>query len=226
MTKSRRLALLFGLLALMAAVAVPAAVVTGSKGSPLKREARNAAEPDAPAIGRLPNGRESNNLRTFAEEDYQNRAYPSANVNFAQVQAAHSAAMRIDAKAQAPNANLKSWQAIGPNGMNIDTLGTQTYGPPTNWSGRITAIGVNPSCTKYNCRLYVATAGGGVWRANDGLALHPNWKQISDGQIPTNSIGTLLVDPTVPSGATIYAGTGEPNGSSDSEAGMGVYRST
>ena len=53
MTKSRRLALLFGLLALMAAVAVPAAVVTGSKGSPLKREARNAAEPDAPAIGRL-----------------------------------------------------------------------------------------------------------------------------------------------------------------------------
>src|SRR5207237_7718191 len=76
------------------------------------------------------------------------------------------------------------------------------------------------------CRLYAAAAGGGVWRANDGLAMHPTWKQVSDGQIPTNAIGTLLIDPTDSSGATLYAGTGEPNGSSDSEAGLGVYRST
>src|SRR5207302_3981772 len=68
--------------------------------------------------------------------------------------------------------------------------------------------------------------GGGIWRANDGLALHPSWKQISGGQIATNSIGTILIDPTDATGATIYAGTGEPNGSSDSEAGVGVYKST
>ena len=56
--------------------------------------------------------------------------------------------------------------------------------------------------------------------------MHPTWKQISDGQIAFDAIGYLLVDPTDPSGATLYAGTGEPNGSSDSEAGVGVYRST
>ena len=35
-----------------------------------------------------------------------------------------------------------------------------------------------------------------------------------------------LVDPTDPTGRTIYVGTGEPNGSSDSEAGVGLYKST
>ena len=225
MTKSRRLVLLLGVLAVAVAAAVSGALLTASSSRAPRREARTY-EPDAPALGHL-NGRENLDLRTFAEEDYQNRAYPSANVNFAQVQAAHDAAMRIDARATAPGTVLKSWASIGPNGLNVDTLGTQTYGPPTNWSGRVTALAVDPTgCAKYKCRIYLASAGGGIWRANDGLALHPSWKQVSDGQIATNSIGTILIDPTDPSGATIYAGTGEPNGSSDSEAGVGVYKST
>jgi len=36
----------------------------------------------------------------------------------------------------------------------------------------------------------------------------------------------LLVDPNDASGNTLYAGSGEPNGSGDSEAGLGLFRST
>ena len=35
-----------------------------------------------------------------------------------------------------------------------------------------------------------------------------------------------LVDPGDPSGNTVYAGTGEPNASGDSEAGLGIWKST
>jgi hypothetical protein len=108
----------------------------------------------------------------------------------------------------------------------VDTFGTQTFGPPTQWSGRITSLAIDPKCGSDGCKLYVGAAGGGVWKTNDALAPKPDWKQISDGEIPSTSIGSLYVDPTDPTGRTIYAGTGEPNGSSDSEAGVGLYRST
>ncbi len=54
---------------------------------------------------------------------------------------------------------------------------------------------------------------------------NPNWKQISDG-IPTNAIGSIAVDPNDPTGKTIYVGTGEGNASGDSEAGLGLYKTT
>ena len=66
MKKWRRLALLFGVLAISAAAAVPSALLTASKSS-LPTRAIRTAEPDAPAIGRLPNGREGNDKRTFAD---------------------------------------------------------------------------------------------------------------------------------------------------------------
>ncbi|PYJ64834.1 MAG: hypothetical protein DME76_19305, partial [Verrucomicrobia bacterium] len=50
----------------------------------------------------------------------------------------------------------------------------------------------------------------------------PNWTFVS-GSFATNAIGTLTLDPTT---HTLYAGTGEPNASGDSEAGFGIYKST
>ena len=67
---------------------------------------------------------------------------------------------------------------------------------------------------------------GGVWKSTDALASVPNWKQISDNWFATTSIGSITIDPNDKTGNTIYVGTGEPNGSSDSEAGVGVYKST
>ncbi|HEX7310509.1 MAG TPA: hypothetical protein VF232_04965 [Gaiellaceae bacterium] len=93
-------------------------------------------------------------------------------------------------------------------------------------SGRVTALAIAPNCTKKECRLYVGAAGGGVWttdKALDGDKMH--WK-FASSTFGTNAIGALLIDPSDPSGDTVYAGTGEPNASADSEAGVGIYKST
>ena len=89
----------------------------------------------------------------------------------------------------------------------------------------MTALAVDPKCKPQECTLYVGAAGGGVWRSKNALAPNPSWKQISDG-IPTNAIGSIAVDPNDPTGKTIYVGTGEANASGDSEAGVGLYKTT
>jgi photosystem II stability/assembly factor-like uncharacterized protein len=71
----------------------------------------------------------------------------------------------------------------------------------------------------------VGAAGGGIWRTNNALDNRPSWTFIS-GSFATNAIGDITIDPTDPSGRTIYVGTGEPNASGDSGAGQGIYKST
>jgi hypothetical protein len=79
-------------------------------------------------------------------------------------------------------------------------------------SGRVTALAVDGDT------YYTGTADGGVWKStNRGLT----WRSIWDRQ-PTLSIGALLVTPD----HALWVGTGEANTSSDSYAGVGVYRST
>jgi hypothetical protein len=60
-----------------------------------------------------------------------------------------------------------------------------------------------------------------VWKTTNALASSPSWSPSSNG-IPSNAIGSLAFDAS----GNIYAGTGEPNGSGDSEAGVGLYKST
>ena len=120
-----------------------------------------------------------------------------------------------------------AWQLIGPS--------KATYPGVLNFlgdhdqyvaSGRVTALAIGPTCTANNCTIYLGAAGGGVWRTTKALSGdNANWQFIS-GSFATNAIGTLTVDPNDPTGRTVYAGTGEPNASGDSEAGMGIYKST
>ena len=118
----------------------------------------------------------------------------------------------------------ESWEAIGPTVGNVP--GPVTYtGAPSIVSGRVTSVAISHNCSDSSCLALVGAAGGGVWKTANVLAATPNWRPVSSG-LDTNAIGSLLVDPTDDSGSTIYAGTGEPNGSSDSEAGLGLYKST
>jgi hypothetical protein len=161
---------------------------------------------------------------TSAEQQvYANAAYPFSSIGFAQVQAAQRANARIHGKG---HHSKNDWQEIGPYTLSVDKLGTQTGLRDTQWSGRVTALAIDQKrCDAHDCRMYVAAAGGGVWRSNNALSSSPDWKFIS-GDIPSTSIGSLLIDPTDRSGKTLYAGTGEESGSSDSEAGVGLYEST
>jgi len=152
-----------------------------------------------------------------AEEAYANRAYPASDVPFKLTVDAQKAWANV--VAQAPSAGI--WTLIGPSTANFPDILTFS-GRDYTTSGRITVLAIAPSCTNGNCTLWVGAAGGGVWRTNNALANPPNWTFVS-GSFATNSIGTLTYDAAT---ATLYAGTGEPNASGDSEAGFGIYKST
>jgi hypothetical protein len=154
---------------------------------------------------------------TAAQERYANRAYPASDIPFKLTRDAQKA--WASAMSLAPSAG--AWTLIGPNGgvfPDILTFSGRQYVT----SGRITALAMTPTCTPNDCKLWVGAAGGGVWRTNKALANPPNWTFIS-GSFATNAIGTLTADTAT---HTLYAGTGEPNASGDSEAGFGIYKST
>jgi hypothetical protein len=170
-----------------------------------------------------------------AEEDYANRAGPAPYVPFELTRKAQRAWSNVRARPmnrvttglgplQRP-APASQWKLVGPSSANFPDVLTFS-GAAYTTSGRITALALGPNCGQGHCYLYLAAAGGGVWRTDKALHANPSqkWEFIS-GSFATNAIGTLTIDPSDPSGNTIYAGTGEPNASADSEAGFGIYKS-
>jgi hypothetical protein len=95
----------------------------------------------------------------------------------------------------------------------------------TIYSVRATAIAVAANCSPGlgNCTVFIGAAGGGVWKTTNALDPTPTWTNVSDGQIPSTAIGSIVIDPN--NSNRIYVGTGEPTGSGDSEAGVGLYKS-
>jgi len=181
----------------------------------------NRGQSGEPEASRIHNGR--------AQEHYDNRAYPRKWIDAAQQQAAASAANAIAALSPAL---ATSWTEVGPSGVPADALvaGESTGATSgTIYSGRATAIAVSPTCKQSGCTVFIGAAGGGVWKTTNALAATPTWTPSNGtgtGAIPSNAIGSIVFDPNDASGNTIYVGTGEPNGSSDSEAGVGLYKST
>ncbi len=161
-----------------------------------------------------------------AEEQYLNRALPNTTISLQQAQKANQSFGEVQNKGNEhgdQNGN-GGWQLIGPTVGNVPAPVTYT-GRATTDSGRVTSLAIAPTCVPGNCRLYVGAAGGGIWITDDALAVPAHWRSSSAG-MQSNSIGSITIDPTDRSGRTIYVGTGEPNGSTDSEAGIGLYKST
>ena len=159
-----------------------------------------------------------------AAEAYENRAIPRATIRFRQVRKAIAAAEAIpSARSGGLSAPLAAgWQELGPVTPTVPAIATYTDRETQN-SGRVTSMAIAPTCVPGNCKVWVGAAGGGVWFTPDALASEPAWQPLDEG-ITSNSIGSLAVDPNNPN--RIYAGTGEPNGSGDSEAGVGLFTST
>jgi hypothetical protein len=155
-------------------------------------------------------------------EAYLLRAFPEAEVPGAATLAARDGWASLDASAHSTG----SWQLIGPSKATYPAVLNPFLFDGAQYvaSGRVTAMAIAPSCTVSSCTLYVAAAGGGVWRTDKALA-GSNWQFLS-ASFGTNAIGSLLMDSRDPSGNTLYAGTGEPNASGDSEAGVGIFKTT
>jgi len=183
-------------------------------------------DPDAPSSeqAKIGNGNESERgPSSAAEEDYANRAYPADEIPFQLTLNAQNAFNQIEAKGVGKGKNVPGqWTLIGPSTANYPSVLTFS-GADYTTSGRITGLAIDPNCSNKKCRLWVGAAGGGVWRTNNALSgSGANWTFVS-GSFETNAIGVLFYDAA---NDTLYAGTGESHASGDSEAGMGIYKST
>src|SRR6476646_4168212 len=88
---------------------------------------------------------------------------------------------------------------------------------PTRGGRSTAAVGVR---TQPNV-FYMGTTGGGVWKSeNYGIT----WSPITDGQLPTGSIGAIDVSDSNPN--IVYVGTGSEAIRSNVILGRGVYKST
>ena len=241
----------FALVAVCALVFVIAAVAAAVKLGPASSTSSAAAGPTAGSWARealayqysrresfgIPvpvarekgaRGREASReiVNGFAQQAYADLAFPHKTVAVAQLQGALAAMRRHNNGADDDGRSRgRPWEEVGPFTLDVAREATQNNGLPTQWSGRLTAMVADPKCDSHQCRLYVGAAGGGVWRTDNALSRNPHWKALDNG-LDTTSIGALLIDPTDKSGHTIYVGTGEPSGSGDSEAGLGLYKST
>lgn len=111
----------------------------------------------------------------------------------------------IDAGAQS-NVNSSYFQV-----MSARALG------PSTMSGRITAIEGITADKQVN--LYVGTAGGGIWKSqNGGLSFAPIFDKYCQ------SIGALAIEPG--NAKVVYAGTGESNMRNSVSIGVGLYKTT
>ncbi len=190
---------------------------------PLAYVAEKLAQNGGEASGEILNGP--------SQEAYEARAFPRKYVLPAQQSAARQAYVRSDVRGKTAagqtalkdaqgTATPQGWTAMGPRNP-IQASQTTYTGTRAYVSGRTTSLSIDRSCTLTRCVLYAGTAGGGVWKTTNALAAAPRWDSIGQ-DIPSNAIGYVYRAPN----GDMYVGTGEPNGSGDSEAGVGLYKST
>jgi hypothetical protein len=213
-----------------------AIMACGCAGSSSRRAGREGADHRARIEAGDPDKGHETGGNTPNAAAYQDRAYPKRYMTAAQTRAARRAydalptrlpvdAFREGVRGRAARAEVgASWISNGPDVGFAPGPTTESLRDSIT-SGRVTGEAIDPNCGTpgHGCRLWVAAAGGGVWRTSDALAATPAWSAVDDG-LPTNNLGSLIVDPTDPSGDTLYAGTGEAN--AINEAGLGLYRST
>ena len=116
-----------------------------------------------------------------AEEEYAKRAYPAAYVPFELTRTAQRAWADAQtlARGRAPN-TVGQWTLVGPSSANDPDVLTFS-GAPYTTSGRVTALALAPNCGQDHCTLYLAAAGGGIWKTNRALDTSPSqtWNFIS-----------------------------------------------
>ncbi len=166
-------------------------------------------------------------------EKLETRAYPGSALPLEGAAIGRRETSRIDSFHDNDSDRGQPWKSVGPRNA-IYPVATSRTNFPYVASGRISALAIDPRCgiayaessrddDDRRCRLFVGAAGGGIWRTDRPFSSDPKWQFTSDS-FATNAIGTIAIDPRNPD--VIYVGTGEPNASADSAAGLGLYRTS
>src|ERR1051326_8414923 len=91
---------------------------------------------------------------------YTDRAYPASEITTSEIQGAIAANNAVSKRSAKPG---PKWESLGPDTLNVDQFGTQSFIKPTQWSGRETAVTMGRCKDNGDCTLFVGAAGGGVW---------------------------------------------------------------
>ena len=229
---------LFRFMAIIVCVAIIAAGVLYFRE---EAEREKAGEPEFPAaLGKhleelaktVPGVDESREGPASAAEDqFMERAYPADTISVANMDAARAAFLGAKGR-PFPRGRGRpgTWVAIGPSEAlyPFEDLRNSFNYVPNDYiaGGRTTSIAIASTCDPGNCRMYIAVAGGGVWRTRNALTGQPQWEYLA-GPFGINATGSVYIDPNDPSGNTVYVGTGEANiCASGCVAGTGLYKST
>ncbi len=97
----------------------------------------------------------------------------------------------------------------------LDLVSWRNVGPTRG--GRVLAVAGDPDDALV---FYQGTAGGGVWKTEDGGIA---WHNVSDGYFHTGSVGAIGIAPSDPQ--VVYVGMGETCIRGNASIGDGVYRS-
>jgi len=116
--------------------------------------------------------------------------------------------------AQLPIATPSTAQEVDPT--YLDLVQWRMVGPSRG--GRVLAVAGDP---EDDLVFYQGTAGGGVWKTEDGGI---GWRNVSDGFFSTGSVGAIAVAASAPS--TVFVGMGEACIRGNASIGDGVYKST
>ena len=103
-----------------------------------------------------------------------------------------------------------------PAAQDLESLEFRFIGP-SNMSGRITALAVEPG--DRNKTMYAAFASGGLWKTTN---MGTTWEPVFDDQ-PFAAVADVDVAPSEPD--VVWVGTGERNSLRSNSWGDGVYRS-
>ena len=203
-----------------------AKAAAGGRATAKRPNVKRRKQPREPSQADRPDQRHS--------ELIQDRRFGSEDENLAQLRLA---ALRETAAAVAQREKIAKplslgagkWVQLGPTVIpNGQTPSAASGGSRVNVTGRITEIVVDPTSPS---TIYVATAGGGVWKTVDGGV---TWSPKSDKEVSL-AIGALAMAPSDPN--RLYAGTGEGNifyyvqnfplqASNEDYHGVGVLRSS
>jgi photosystem II stability/assembly factor-like uncharacterized protein len=217
------------LLAGTAAAGAAAALPKGAAGAQLTAKRPNGKrrkQPGEPLVDR-PDQRHY--------ELIQDRRFGSEGKNLAQLrlnalrEKAAAVARRSGTTVSPLSLGANNWVQLGPTVIpNGQTPSAATGGARVNVTGRITGIVVDPMSPS---TIYLAAAGGGVWKTVDGGV---TWFAKSDNEMSL-AIGALAMAPSDHN--RLYAGTGEGSifffaqkrpftASNEDYYGVGVLRSS
>lgn len=139
--------------------------------------------------------------------------FGSASAAFAQAEQASAPAAKPAGAAEQTAEKKEKEEAPDPR---FGALKWRNIGP--NRGGRsISAVGSVARPNEY----YFAAVGGGLWKTKDGGV---TWSPVTDGKIPTGSVGGVAVCEANPD--IVYLTTGETQLRGNVLAGNGVYKSS